>query len=124
MKLNPTKCVFGVLAGKLLDFLISVRGIEVNLEKIKAILNISRPSCLKDVQRLTGCIAAISRFVRRLGEKAMPLYKLLKKTDKFKWTQEADATLQVLKKMMSSPPILAAPYSRSLCCCIWWQPTA
>jgi hypothetical protein len=110
MKLNPTKCVFGVPAGKLLGFIVSVRGIEVNPEKIKAILNISRPSCLKDVQRLTGCIAAVSRFVSRLGEKAMPLYKLLKKTDKFVWTDEADAALQVLKKMMSSPPILAAPH--------------
>jgi hypothetical protein len=58
-------------------------GIEVNPEKIKAILCIKRPTCLKDVQRLTGCVAAISRFVSRLGEKALPLYKLLKKTDKF-----------------------------------------
>jgi hypothetical protein len=110
MKLNPTKCVFGVPAGKLLGFIVSVRGIEVNTEKIKAIRNISRPTCLKDVQRLTGCVAAVSRFVSRLGEKAMPLYKLLKKTDKFVWTDKADAALQVLKTMMSTPPILAVPH--------------
>ncbi|KAK1681685.1 hypothetical protein QYE76_042533 [Lolium multiflorum] len=109
MMLNPLKCVFGIPAGKLLGFIVSHRGIEVNPEKIKAILSIKRPTCLKDVQRLTGCVAAISRFVRRLGEKALPLHKLLKKTDKFVWDDAADATLQGLKDILSSPPILASP---------------
>ncbi|KAK1648716.1 hypothetical protein QYE76_066521 [Lolium multiflorum] len=109
MMLNPLKCVFGVPAGKLLGFIVSHRGIEVNPEKIKVILSIKRPTCLKDVQRLTGCVAAISRFVSRLGEKALPLYKLLKKTDKFVWDDAADAALQGLKDILSSPPILASP---------------
>ncbi|KAK1669924.1 hypothetical protein QYE76_058083 [Lolium multiflorum] len=109
MMLNPLKCVFGVPAGKLLGFIVSHRGLEVNPEKIKAILSIKRPTCLKDVKRLTGCVAAISRFVSRLGEKALPLYKLLKKTDKFVWDDAADASLQGLKDILSSPPILAAP---------------
>ena len=73
MMLNPKKCIFGVPFGKLLGFVVSHRGIEVNPEKIKAILEISRPHCLKDIQLLTGCGAAVSRFVSRLGEKAMPL---------------------------------------------------
>ncbi len=109
MMLNPLKCVFGVPAGKLLGFIVSHRGIEVNPEKIKAILNIKRPTCLKDVQRLTGCVAAVSRFVSRLGEKALPLYKLLKKADKFVWDDAADSALQELKRILSSAPILAAP---------------
>ena len=83
MKLNPKKCVFGVPAGKLLGFIVSERGIEVNPEKIKAILNISKPTCLKDVQRLAGSAAAVSRFINLLGEKAMPLYWLLKKSHNF-----------------------------------------
>ena len=109
MMLNPLKCVFGVPAGKLLGFIVSHRGIEVNPEKIKAILNIKRPTCLKDVQQLTGCVAAVSRFVSRLGEKALPLYKLLKKADKFVWDDAADSALQELKTMLSSTPVLAAP---------------
>ena len=109
MMLNPDKCVFGVPAGKLLGFIVSHRGIEVNQEKIKAILNITKPASLKDIQRLTGCVAAVSRFISRLGEKAMPLYKLLKKADKFVWTDEADAALKELKRILSSAPILAAP---------------
>src|SRR3954469_25078529 len=106
--LNPKKCVFGVPAGKLLGFIVSQCGIEVNPEKIKAILIINRPTCLKDIQRLTGCVAPVSRFVNRLGEKALPLYKLLKKADKFTWTYEAYAALKQLKEILSSAPILAA----------------
>src|SRR5664279_825029 len=109
MMLKPTKCVFGVPAGKLLGFIVSVRGIEVNSEKINAILNISRPTCLKDVQRLTGSAAAVSRFISKLGEKTLPLYRLLKKTDKFRWTKEADSALEQLKDILSKSPILAAP---------------
>ena len=60
MKLNPEKCVFGVPAGKLLGFIVSQRGIEVNPEKIKAIQNIERQICLKDIQRLAGSVAAVS----------------------------------------------------------------
>jgi hypothetical protein len=88
-KLNPKKCVFGVLAGKLLGFIISHRGIEANPEKIEAIMRMEAPRSQKKVQRLTGCMAALSRFISRLGEKGLPFYKLLKKVDKFQWTSEA-----------------------------------
>jgi hypothetical protein len=78
-------------------------------ENIKAILDISQPKDLKDVQRLTGCVAAVSRFISRLGKKALPLYKVMKKSDKFVWTDEADATLKDLKRVLSTAPVLAAP---------------
>ena len=87
MKLNLAKCVFGVPAGKLLGFIVSQRGIEVNPKKIKAIQNIERLTCLKDIQRLTGSAAAVSRFISRLGDKALPLYKLLKNSDNFVFGQ-------------------------------------
>ena len=83
MKLNPTKCVFGVPAGKLLGFIVSQRGIEVNPEKIDAIIQMKPPTCVRNMQRLAGCMETIIRFMSRLGEKALPLYKLLKKGDKF-----------------------------------------
>jgi hypothetical protein len=108
MMLNPMKCVFGVPAGQLLGFIISHHGIEVNPEKIKDILDISRPNDLKDVQRLIGCVVAVSKFISRLGEKALPLYKLMKKLDEFVWTDEADAALKDLKRELSTAPVLAA----------------
>jgi hypothetical protein len=107
--LNPTKCVFGVSAGQLLGFIISHRGIEVNSEKIKAILDISRPNDLKDIQRLTGCVAAVSKFISRLGENTLPLYKMMKKSDEFVWIDKADAALKDLKRVLSTAPVLAAP---------------
>ena len=91
IKLNPSKCTFGVPGGKLLGFLISERGIDANPEKIGTILRMKRPVRVHDVQKLTGCLAALSRFISRLGEKALPLYRLMKKSDKFEWTPEADA---------------------------------
>ena len=93
IKVNPTKCVFGVPAGQLLGFLISARGIEANPEKIQAILSMGEPTNLRGVQQLAGRIIALSRFISRLGEKALPFYQLLKKADKFEWTSEARIAL-------------------------------
>jgi len=108
-KLNPTKCVFGVPSGKLLGFIVSHRGIEANPEKINAILNMEAPASIKDVQKLTGCMAALNRFLSRLGERGLPFFKLLKKQDKFKWSQEAADALEDLKQHLQSPPTLTAP---------------
>ena len=68
IKLNPEKCVFGI----------PNRGIEANLAKIQALSQLAKPTDLKQVQKLTGCIAALSRFIYRLGEKALPLYRHLR----------------------------------------------
>jgi hypothetical protein len=62
-KLNPTKCVFGVPQGKLLGFIVSHRGIEANPEKITAITDLGALRTIKDVQKLTGCMAALNRFI-------------------------------------------------------------
>jgi hypothetical protein len=110
LKLNPTKCSFGISAGQLLGFLVSTRGIEANPEKIQAILTMGKPTKLHDVLKLVGCIAALSRFVARLGEKALPFYALMKKLDdKFKWMEEADVAFAQLKIVLSTPPVLVAP---------------
>jgi hypothetical protein len=82
-KLNPTKCVFGVPSGKLLGFIVSNRGIEANPVKITAITDMEAPATIKDVQKLTGCMAALNRFISRLGERGLPFFKLLKHQDKF-----------------------------------------
>jgi hypothetical protein len=108
-KLNPDKCVFGVSAGKLLGFLVLHRGIEANPEKIKAI-ETTRPSAhIKDVQKLTGSLSALSRFISRLAERALPFFKLLRKSDPFSWTEEAERAFQELKQHLVSLPILVAP---------------
>jgi hypothetical protein len=67
------------------------------------------PRSQKKVQRLTGCMAALSMFISRLGEKGMPFYKLLKKVDKFQWTTEAQEAQETLKKFLTTPPVLKPP---------------
>ena len=70
MKLNPAKCAFGVSAENFLGFIVNHRGIEANPDKIKAVLDMPSPSGIKEVQHLTGRIAALRRFVSRASENA------------------------------------------------------
>jgi hypothetical protein len=93
VKLNPEKCVFGVPRGMLLSFVVLERGIEANPEKISAIRDMGPIKNLKGVQYVTGCIAALSRFIARLEERNLPLYKMMKKSDHFTWTPKAQEVL-------------------------------
>jgi hypothetical protein len=110
-KLNPEKCIFGVPSGKLLGFMVSHRGIEADPTKVDAIRKMNRPTGKKDVMKLTGMMAALGRFISKLGEKGLPFFKLLKKSDKFKWTDEADQSLEELKTFLTTSPVMvpAAP---------------
>ena len=89
MKLNPGKCVFGVASGKFLGFMVSQRGIEANLEKVHAIIDIASPRTVKEVQKLTGRVTTPNRFVSRATNKCLPFFKTLKQA--FTWTDECEA---------------------------------
>ncbi|GKV05317.1 hypothetical protein SLEP1_g17345 [Rubroshorea leprosula] len=91
MKLNPAKCTFGVKPGKFLGFMVSRKGIEVNPEKIKAIEEMKPPRSTKDVQRLTGRVAALHRFISKSADKCLPFFKV---------------AFDELKAYLSSPPLL------------------
>ena len=80
MKLNPSKCAFGVSSGKFLGFMVSQRGIEANPDKIQAILNMEPPKNIKEVQSLIGRVAALNRFVSKATDKCLPFFKILEKT--------------------------------------------
>jgi len=103
MKLNPTKCAFGVSSGKFLGFMISQRGIKANSEKVKAILEMSSPKMVKEVQSLTGRIAALNRFVSRVTNKCLPFFKTLKQV--FVWMNKCEGAFQELKRYLSNPPL-------------------
>ena len=110
--LNPNKCIFGVTSGKLLSFLVLHRGIGANPDKIQDIEETQPPHCLKEMQHLTGFMAALGRFISRFGNKALPFFKIMKRTGPFKWTPEAAAAFEELKRYLVSPPILDAPRPR------------
>ena len=105
MKLNPSKCVFGVTAEKFLGFMVSQRGIEVNPEKVQAILELEPPRTVKVVQSLNGKVAALNRFVSKATDKCRPFFQVLKKY--FEWTDECQKAFEDLKKYLSSSPLLS-----------------
>jgi hypothetical protein len=109
MKLNPEKCVFGVPRGMLLGFIVSERGIEANPEKIAAITNMGPTKDLKGVQRVMGCLAALRRFISCLGKRGLPLYRLLRKTERFTWTPRGRGSPRKLKGAPFKRAHLGAP---------------
>ena len=107
MKLNPTKCAFGVFAGKFLGFIVNNSGIEANPYKIKAMLDMQPPLNTKEIQRLARRIAMLSRFVSRSSDKCQPFFQVFKKA--FHWDAHYEKAFSVLKTYLSSPPILVSP---------------
>lgn len=89
-------------------FIVFNRGIEANPAKIRALSQLDTPTDLKQIQKLTGCVAALSCFISRLGEKALPLYRLLRRTEHDEWMYAATAGLEEIKALLASNPILAA----------------
>ena len=105
MKLNPSKCTFEVTAEKLLGFMVSQRGIEVNPNKIRAIIEMAPPRNVKEIQSLNGKVAALNRFLLRATDKCLPFFCTLKKT--FEWMTECQQAFEDLKVYLSSPPLLS-----------------
>ena len=105
MKLNPTKCVFGVLLGKFIDFMVSQWGIEVNPEKVKVILDMTFPKAVKEVQMLIGWITSLNRFVSKATEMCLFFFKTLKQA--LWWTDECETAFQNLKEYLAKLPFLS-----------------
>jgi hypothetical protein len=112
MKLNPKKCSFGVEEGKFLGVVVTKDGFQENPEKVDAVLKMSSPKLVKDVQTLSGRLVALNRFLSKHAERTLPFMETLRKcTDKkkFNWTSEAEEAFQDLKKYLSHLPTLTAP---------------
>ncbi|KAL0457988.1 UNVERIFIED_CONTAM: hypothetical protein Slati_0426000 [Sesamum latifolium] len=109
LKLNPGKCAFGVQGGRFLGFMVTQRGIEANPLKIKAILDMKAPSSVNEVQRLTGRIAALSRFIYKAAEKSFPFFKILRKVKDFKWDASCQQDFEELKNYLAKLPLLVKP---------------
>ena len=105
MKLNPTKCVFTVSLGKFLGFMVSQRGIGTNPDNIRVIMEVKFLKTVKEVQSLTGKVAALNRFISRAIDKCLPFFKVLKKA--FQWTDECEEALMKIKEYLTQPPLLS-----------------
>jgi len=107
MKLNPTKCAFDVSSGKLLRFLVSHCGIDANPEKVKTVLEMQPLRTTKQLQQLTGKIAALNRFISQSTDKCLPFFKILRKA--FMWSKECEEAFAKLKEYLMNPPLLSRP---------------
>ena len=108
MHLNAEKCTFGVGAGKLLGYLITCRGIEVNPDQIEAMKCLKSPSNPKEVLVLTGMIAALNQFISKFVDRCRPFYQLLRKWRGFQWDKECEKAFQNLKEYLMQAPMLTA----------------
>ncbi|CAL2255799.1 unnamed protein product [Prunus armeniaca] len=110
MRRNPTKCAFGVALGKFFGYMISQRGIEANPEKIQAILDMKIPKTVKDIQSLTGRVAALTMFISKVIDRYAPFFKALKGNKRsITWTAECDKAFSKLKEYMSRALLLSTP---------------
>ena len=111
--LNADKCAFGVGVGKFLGYLITSRGIEVNLDQIDTMQRLKPPSNPKEVQILTGMLVTLNRFISKFADRCCPFYQLLKKWKGFQWNEEYERDFQ--EDLLAAPepeeraPMLAAP---------------
>ena len=109
LRLNASKCSFGVGSGKFFGYMITHRGIEVNPNQIKAIHDLHPPWNSKEVQRLIGMTTALNRFISRFAKRCRSFFQLLHKWKDFSWSEECDKAFEELKAYLAHPPILSRP---------------
>ncbi|KAA3473760.1 RNA-directed DNA polymerase (Reverse transcriptase), Ribonuclease H-like protein [Gossypium australe] len=109
MKLNPAKCTFGARSGKLLGFVVSERGIEVDSSKVKAIQELPLPRTQKEVRGFLERLNYIARFISQLTEKCDPIFRLLKKHNQSVWDDECQKAFDKVKQYLSNAPVLSPP---------------
>lgn len=106
MILNPDKCTFGVQVGKFLYFMLTHWGIKANPYKCQAIINMRSQTPVKEVQQLTWRISSLSRFLSYAGGKSRDFFTTIKKSIKFRWTEECENVFEELKQFLPATPIL------------------
>jgi len=109
LRLNPNKCTFGVRSGKLLGFIVSQKGIEVDPDKVRAIQEMPAPKTEKQVRGFLGRLNYISRFISHMTATCEPIFKLLKKSQSCVWTADFQKAFDSIKEYLLEPPILLPP---------------
>ncbi|XP_025979993.1 uncharacterized mitochondrial protein AtMg00860-like [Glycine max] len=109
LRLNPSKCTFGVKSGKLHGFIVSQKGIEVDSDKEKAILEMPEPRTEKQVRGFLGRLNYITRFISLLIATCEPLFKLLRKNQSVQWNDDCQVAFRRIKRCLMNPPVLVPP---------------
>ncbi|KAE8716368.1 PCF11P-similar protein 4 [Hibiscus syriacus] len=109
LKLNPAKCTFGATSGKLLGFVVSENGIEIDPDKVKAILELPPPRTQKEVRGFLGRLNYIARFISQLTEKYDPIFRLLRKQNPGEWDNSCQECFDRIKSYLINAPVLMPP---------------
>ena len=109
LRLNASKCSFGVGLGKFLDYMVTHRGIEVNPDQVKAINSLQPPRNPKEVQKLIGMTTTLNRFISLSADRCRPFFLLINKWKGFEWIEKCAQAFQQLKEYLSHPPIMSSP---------------
>ena len=109
MKLNLAKCAFRVGSRKFLGFMVNNRGIEVSPSKVQALLDFQSSRIVKNIQKPTGMITALSHFVSRSTDKCRPFFQALKMGKNLVWTANCEEAFQKIKQYLEGIPMLAKP---------------
>ena len=107
--MNPKKSIFAVTEGKLLGFVVSKQGINIDPERTQTIAQISMPHSKKTMQSFLGKINFVSRFIPGFTEIVRPLQKMIKKDAEFKWSVEEKKSFHDILKAISEAPTLTSP---------------
>ncbi|KAG8497327.1 hypothetical protein CXB51_008505 [Gossypium anomalum] len=109
LKLNPAKCTFGARSGKLLGFVVSEKGIEVDSDKVRAIRELPPPRTQKEVRGFLGRLNYIARFISQLTDKCDPIFRLLRKHNRGTWDRECQDAFEKVKQYLLNAPVLSLP---------------
>ena len=109
MQLNPSKCAFGISAGKFLGFMVSQRGIEVSPDQVKAVMETPPPRSKKELQRLTSKLVALGRFIARFTNELQPFFLAIRKAGTTGWTDSCQSAFEKIEYYLTQPPILSSP---------------
>ena len=112
LRLNASKCSFGVGSGKFLGYMVTHRGIEINPDQIKAINNLQPSQNPKEVQKLTRMMAALNWFISKSADRCRPFFLLLHKWKEFEWFEECVVAFQQINNIY---------HTRPLCPASWWM---
>jgi len=111
LRLNPAKCFFRVKSGKLLGFVVSDRGIEVNPDKIRVVQSMSSPKTEKEVRGFLGRLNYIARFIAQLTTTSAPIFRLLRKKNPGTWNEECEEAFNKIKHYLQNPSLLVPSVS-------------
>ena len=109
LKLHLGKCFIGMESGILLGHVVSRKGLEVDTDKVRAILALLAPTSVREIRGFLGCVGYYRRFIEGYAKRAIPLTELLKNEEEFIWTERRQHTFEDLKKTLVKAPVLSPP---------------